>query len=95
VANDEKVREAEWIIDALIFEARRKFKEFPRSVVELPVLRDELRKRNIALIIKNERNRLFTLVVVERNAIRIDVKTEEEFLRFLLDMISERLGTAM
>jgi hypothetical protein len=95
MTNDEKVREAEWIIDSLVFEARRKFKEFPRSVVELPVLRDELRKRNIALIIKNEKSRLFTLVVVERNTLRIEVKTEEEFLRFLLDMISEKLGTDM
>jgi hypothetical protein len=95
MASDEKAKEAEWVIDTLISEARRRFKEFPRYIVELPVLREEVKKRNIALIIKNENKRLFTLIFVEGDVIKVDVKTEEEFLHFLLDMIAEKLGATM
>jgi len=91
----DKEKEAKWIIDDMVSALRAQLKGYPRRVVEMPFLEDELRERKVRLIIKNENANLFTLVFVENNVVRVEVKTEEEFLHLLMDIIATKLGATM
>jgi len=89
-----KEREEKWLIDEVVWLLRQHMKDFPRYVVDLPFLRDELKRWGVRLIIKNESTSVFTLVIVEDSTVKVMAKTEEEFLRLLMDMIAERLRIA-
>jgi len=93
-----KEKEAKWIVDEMVFALKMRLEDSrahtPRRVVDLPFLEDELKRWGVRLIIKNESTSVFTLIVIENNTIKVLAKTEEEFLRLIMDMIAEKLGIA-
>ena len=89
-----KEKEEKWVMDEMIYWLREHAKEYPRQIVELPFLEEELRKWGVRLIIRNVRDSIYTVVVAENNVVKVLAKTEEEFLRLIMDMIAERLKIA-